>query len=174
VNRFDQDDPIRISGVNCTAIATRDLRRAIRFYRRVFGFQNATPISERGTAEALICVPGRAYLAVHECRDAMPRPSAWTFSVADLDEARERLWALGVVPAGGRSEPHPGPWPWRRSLSISDPDGNAIELVERDADLTARSGKSPQTPERSSVACARSLRFEHDSKQWIVLNDVMR
>ncbi|WP_062466535.1 VOC family protein [Demequina maris] len=53
------------------------------------------------------------------------------FDVAGLDEAFDRLLALGARPV---MTPRPSPEPGIRMAFVADPEGNLVELVERPAD----------------------------------------
>ena len=75
-------------------------------------------------------------MAIHERWGGVSRSIAttrrWSFVTADLDEARETIWDLGVALAEGDVEPRPhSRWRRGRSLLVRDPDGHEIELVER-------------------------------------------
>src|SRR5690606_29809216 len=107
-----------------------DLRRAIRLYNRVFGFQLVSKADRSGSPRVLMRGRGCCYLAIDEHHGTIAATKRLRFETASLDRARERLWDLGVVPADGSIEPRFDPKRCCRIVPIRDPDGNEIELVE--------------------------------------------
>lgn len=129
VTRFVPEEPVDVTTVGAVSIPSRDSRRAIRFYNRVFGFEL---VAQRGNGSPLVLMRGRGclYLALDEHDGAMAATKRLRFETVSLDVARERLWNLGVVPADGSIEPRFDPKRCCRMVPIRDPDGNEIELFE--------------------------------------------
>lgn len=132
----DDCERIEVAAVDHLAIEARDVSRSVEFYRRVFGFQVIERQSASVDGGVVIGVPGRAYLSVRARANAAGASSApcirWSFVVEHLDAVRESLWNLGVPTADGSAEPRRlHGWRNGRSLLIRDPDGHAIELVDR-------------------------------------------
>ncbi|HEX7081604.1 MAG TPA: VOC family protein [Gammaproteobacteria bacterium] len=116
--------------VGAIEIPTRDSRRAVRFYNRVFGFELVSTTRKNGSPRVLMRGRGWTYLAIEEQSDAIAEPKRLRFETVSLDIARERLWNLGVVPADGSIEPRFDAVRCCRIVPIRDSDGNEIELVE--------------------------------------------
>lgn len=118
-----------IAGVT---IPVRDLDRSLQFYSRVFGL---AAVKSGPRRSAVLAGPGDAVIAVHEqhngANGSLPLRQRWGFLVDDLDRVREAAWDLGVKVADDNGEPdHIRRWSNGRTLSVHDPDGNAIDLVE--------------------------------------------
>jgi catechol 2,3-dioxygenase-like lactoylglutathione lyase family enzyme len=144
-------DCVDVGCVDYVAISSADLRRAVDFYRRLFGFRVIDQTDQRPGYVTMSTRHG-VHLAIHERRGAAPTPvptaKRWSFTVADLDEVRETIWNLGVVPESGEIEPrHASMSRARRSLSVCDPDGHEIELVERPPLDDLRIGLEPALAE---------------------------
>lgn len=113
-------------------VATRDPRRAVRFYERVFGFRllgpaDANPVVLQATA--------RTDIVLHDVRDPGVEHrgflDAFGFVVPNLDRARQQAWDLGVEIARDSGAPDQiYRWSNGRSLYVRTPDGNEIELAE--------------------------------------------
>lgn len=125
---------LSVNGISGVTIAARDLERSIDFYSTVFGFRVAGEGRSVPRRSATLAAPGEALLAIHEQGSGprtVPLHSRWGFLVDDLDGARAAIWDLGVKVADDNGAPdHIHRWSNGRSLSIRDPDGNEIELVE--------------------------------------------
>lgn len=130
MSRFEHEGPVDVTTVGAVTIPSRDLRRAIRFYNRVFGFQLVSKAHRNGSARVLMRGQRCFYLAIDEHGGAIPAPKRLRFETVSLDTARERLWDLGIVPADGCIEPRFDPRRCCRCVPIRDPDGNEIELFE--------------------------------------------
>ncbi len=102
---------------------TRDLERAVAFYRDVLGLELVRRAGN-GWAEFRA---GEAKLALHGTEDAeLPPAGTVVFGVDDLDEARWALQGRGVAFDGHEAEvPGVG-----RFATFHDPDGNPIQLIE--------------------------------------------
>lgn len=103
---------------------TADMDRAVAFYRDVLGLRL---VRRDGASWAMFDAGGRRF-ALHgalEGRPVTPGGATAVFSVDDLDGARSRLSELGV--RFGHEGEVPG---YARFASFSDPDGNAVQLIE--------------------------------------------
>ncbi|MGH8194415.1 MAG: VOC family protein [Woeseiaceae bacterium] len=123
---------LRTSSISGITITARDLRRSIAFYSRVFGFRVADDAREARPSVTMVG-PGDVRLAIHGngAIRAVPLHRHWGFAVDDLEAARAMIWDLGVSVARDNGEPdHIERWSNGRTLSIHDPDGNEVELVE--------------------------------------------
>ena len=129
MTRFDPEEPVDVTTVGAVSISSRDSRRAIRFYNRVFGFEL---VAKRGNGSPRVLMRGRGcfYLAIDEHDGAIAATKRLRLETVSLDVARERLWNLGVVPTDGSIEPRFDPKCCCRIVPIRDPDGNEIELFE--------------------------------------------
>lgn len=128
---LEHDEPVEVTGVGNVTIPTRDSRRAVCFYNRVFGFQVVPEAHSGGTPRVLMRGRGCTCLLVDAHGDATAVPRCLRFETVDLDDARERLWDLGVALTDDCIEPRFDPERRRRWLPLRDPDGNEIELVEQ-------------------------------------------
>jgi glyoxylase I family protein len=122
---------IRVTGINHVSLLVGDTARALGFYRDLLGL---APVRERpalgfsgawlelGHGQQLHLLEldgaGRGMRAGHGGRDYH-----LALDVADLDAVIAALEAAGVAYTPSRSG--------RRALFCRDPDGNALELVER-------------------------------------------
>jgi catechol 2,3-dioxygenase-like lactoylglutathione lyase family enzyme len=136
-------EPIEITGSGYVAISARDVKRTARFYARLFGFRVVEDRRESCDGRMLLSARGRAFIALHERRDAAAAaagpPQGCAFVVENLDEVRESLWNQGVVPTGGCMTPQIAPNRCR-FLVIQDPDGRDIKLVEEPRSGTPAAG----------------------------------
>ena len=114
-------------------VVANDLRRAVRFYSRVFGLLPAPG----GWGDSLVVVPVTAStrLVIHDAQAVVRRRSRcvrrWAFVVNDLDLVRGLVWELGVTVARDSGAPdHIYRWSNSRSLYIRAHDNHEIELVE--------------------------------------------
>jgi lactoylglutathione lyase len=112
-----------------------DLERSIGFYRDILGLPlrfSTDSYAEFETEGAKFALYGRPHLAELIGRDAPPGPAPWpqgeiAFFVEDPDSEHERLRRSGVTIL---APPTDRPW-GERTLHVSDPDGNVIELTRR-------------------------------------------
>ncbi len=113
-------------------IHVRDLRRAARWYSALLGL----PLKEDELARhyyTLNAPHERPWITLDdhaadpdfEFRPA-PHPIC-SFLTADLEAARTHLRTLGTPWTGEIREVHPG----LRAMTVRDPDGNALMLIER-------------------------------------------
>ena len=125
------DEQIRVTAMDPVTLQSRDLRRSVRFYARVFGFRPVADSHERQRALVLHDARSGACLAIR-CSDdgAVAQKRRWNVFVADLDDVRETLWNKGLVPIDAALSA-PSDRGGRRFLVVRDPDGHEIELVER-------------------------------------------
>jgi glyoxylase I family protein len=121
-----------VSRMEHVQLTVADLERSIEWYGRVFDF------SVRWTDGRTAHVgTDRFYVAVTErdgigpaARDATrARIAHFAFTTADLAAFSERLDEAGIEPVRGVRRWHGD------SLSLRDPDGNAIEVVEHRDDF---------------------------------------
>jgi catechol 2,3-dioxygenase-like lactoylglutathione lyase family enzyme len=118
----DDDAHVEVTNIHNARIRVRLLERAIDFYGRLFGFRVAEDTRHEPTPSVVMRAGERVRLAIHSesgtevLRADDERRS--TFMVVDLDRVREILWNRGVRVR-------------RHSLTIVDPDGHEIELVEQ-------------------------------------------
>lgn len=114
------------------SLRVHDLRRAVEFYSRVFGFRAIDDGSHGTVSSAVTMVRARAELRLcpHRDDDAEQNPPRrWAFLVGDIDSAREAAWELGVTVARDSGAPdHIYGRPNGRSLYILDRDANEVEL----------------------------------------------
>ena len=115
-------------------LVVEDLDRSIGFYNGVLGL----PLAHRAASYAQL-VTGTTRLGLFTRREmaktlgrelSAPRPDAPSFElgfkVAGVDEAYDRLMALGV-----QSVCPPVTRPWgQRTAYVADPDGHLVELAE--------------------------------------------
>src|SRR5262245_9719821 len=112
---------------NHAMIYSRDLPRALAFYRDLLGFRL---IEAWGDAYARLQSPrGRTTIALHRLEqdrrmDAAGEGLRLYFEVADLDAFCGRLAADGVA---FRQMPQDMPWGWRHAY-LHDPDGHELSL----------------------------------------------
>jgi catechol 2,3-dioxygenase-like lactoylglutathione lyase family enzyme len=161
IGRSDSSPALRlaVSEIAGVTIPVRQLERSIAFYSRVFGLavsRSAGPLSRR---VATLAGPGEALVALREQHNGasgpLPLQGRWGFLVDDLDRARETAWDLGVKVAEDNGEPdHIRRWANGRSLSVRDPDGNAIELIE-------------EVPERASQLRRRHCPARAAWRRWV-------
>lgn len=120
-------------------ILSNDLRRAVRFYARVFGLLPAP--GAWGESVVVIPVTADTRLVIHDAQAAVRRKARcvkrWGFVVRNLDHVRGLAWELGVKVARDSGAPDQiYRWSSRRSLYVQAPDGHEIQLVEiRNAEL---------------------------------------
>lgn len=118
-----------------THVYTRDLSRAITFYRDTLGLNLAYHLVERNVAFFWIGAAGNAMLGVWQVADSEWRSShfAFTITAAEIDLAIERLRAAGLDLLDRWGQPTDDPtvhtWMPACGLFFRDPDGNSLELL---------------------------------------------
>jgi catechol 2,3-dioxygenase-like lactoylglutathione lyase family enzyme len=121
---------LNISHVDHLNLNVSNLNDSVRFYQNLFGFK----VFEQGQSSnnnpyKIIGLPNSLFLCLYENKSAVQSGSLNHVGIhimGDFEKAREDLEAIGVgVEYGGMVE-----YPDSRSLYISDPDGNKIELSE--------------------------------------------
>ncbi len=150
---------LAVSEVSGVTLTVSDVDRAVAFYSRVFGLKLVRTGNRLPRRSATLAGAG-ALVAVHEHDGDGERPPltrGWGFVVDDLDRAREAIWDLGVKVANDNGEPdHIRRWVNGRSLSVRDPDGNEIELIEE------VQGRTPELLRRHCPARAAWRRWVRD------------
>lgn len=113
--------PVR--GIDHVYYWTRDMDRAVAFYRDVLGLELGYRAGN-GWAEFRA---GPIRLALHGTEESdLPPGGTIVFRVDDLDDARSALQQRGVVFDGHEAEvPGVG-----RFATFHDPDGNPVQLIE--------------------------------------------
>ena len=112
---------------NHAMVYTRDLERALAFYRDLLGFE---PIETQPPSYARLRSPkGHQTIGLHAVRDGQaldPRREGVRlyFEVRDLDALCERLAAQGVRFS---QMPKDMEWGWRHAY-LTDPDGHELSL----------------------------------------------
>jgi catechol 2,3-dioxygenase-like lactoylglutathione lyase family enzyme len=141
----DDDEHVEVVDVYNAKIRTQLLERTIAFYRRVFGFRVAEDARHEPIPRVVMHAGEGLRLAIRRENGTQgPRADGErrsTFTVVDLDRVREILWNGGV-----RVQ--------RRSLTIVDPDGHEIELVEHAPAATSANRAAPGTRDASHAARA--------------------
>jgi len=113
-----------LRGLDHVYFWTRDMERAVAFYRDVLGL----PLLRRDGDAWAEFDAGPVRLALHGRVDEGPTPAGGTavFAVDDLEAAR---WTLGQ--RGVRFHEHLGEVPgFARFATFEDPDGNVLSLIE--------------------------------------------
>ena len=113
-----------VKGLDHVYYWTRDMDRAVSFYRDVLGL---TLLRREGDSWAEF-EAGPARFAVHgvvETHPVQPGGATAVFEVADVDEARRGLEERGVE--FGHSADIEG---YARYATFQDPDGNTIQIIE--------------------------------------------
>ena len=148
-----------ITGIHHFALTVSDMERSLAFYTGLFGLEVASDREvERDYVEKITAVPGAHQRLVHlsgygqrlelleykaprgepRARPLQDAGSAHVcFITDDLDAEVARLQAAGVpfrsLPVVTTSGPNKG----GRGIYIEDPDGNAVEVVQLAAGVTA-------------------------------------
>ena len=109
------------------AITTRDLPRAIAFYRDTLGL----PLLFESNGMAFFDVDGlRLMVAADPARVATPRPaSILYFDAPDFETTLARLTALGIPLEGGVETVQKSARGELRLQQFVDPDGNALAIM---------------------------------------------
>jgi len=121
---------MQVTGFNHVSVLTADVPRALDFYHGVLGLSLAAR-PELGFAGAWLELGQGQQLHLLECGDDGKvdagrhggRDYHFALFVADLDAVIATLESAGIGYSPSRSG--------RRALFCRDPDGNAVELVER-------------------------------------------
>jgi glyoxylase I family protein len=130
--RHREGTRVRIDGVLHAGVLVVDTGRALAFYHEVLGLAVDTARPDLGYPGAWLRV-GMQQIHLMELPGAGPRPDQpahggrdrhLALAVSDLDALRERLGQAGVSYTLSRSG--------RKALFCRDPDGNALEFVQRD------------------------------------------
>jgi catechol 2,3-dioxygenase-like lactoylglutathione lyase family enzyme len=112
-----------LHGIDHVYYWTRDMERAVTFYRDVLGL----PIANRAGNEWAEFQAGPVRLALHGTEEpSVPASGTVVFKVDELDEARWALQQRGVVFDGHESEVAG----FARFATFHDPDGNPVQLIE--------------------------------------------
>jgi len=148
-----------ITGIHHFALTVSDMERSLAFYTGLFGLEVASDREvERDYVEKITAVPGAHQRLVHlsgygqrlelleykaprgepRARPLQDAGSAHVcFITDDLDAEVARLQAAGVpfrsLPVVTTSGPNKG----GRGIYVEDPDGNAVEVVQLAAGVTA-------------------------------------
>ena len=112
---------MNVQRLNAVLIDSSDAWRLVAFYRDKVGL----PLEEdrHGSEPHWACFLGGLHFAIHqkEGLQSLPRNTAISFAVADVDEAIADLKRGGVV-----IEIEPQTRPFGRLAALRDPDGNLI------------------------------------------------
>lgn len=116
-------------------LTVSDVDRSVRFYRDLLGLSLRWRGKNNSGAEAAHVGDDRCYIALFEATENRQAPNDYTkvglnhfgFVVENLDEAKNRLHALGVT-EHAEQDYEPG-----RRIYFMDPDGVEVELVEYDS-----------------------------------------
>ena len=121
------------SVIRALAVPVGDLRRAARFYERVFGFYGASPTQSAAGGLLTVTTATGSRLVLSAASNSSPSRllRRWAFVVDNLDYVRARVWDLGVRVARDSGAPdHIYRRPAGASLYVHDRDCNEIELIE--------------------------------------------
>jgi glyoxylase I family protein len=125
-------------------LSVADLDGAKEWYRRAFGLESEFEFELPGVRGAMLRSSEGYRLELFEAegsadglKDAQPNDALRTrgyghfaLEVTGLDEVHARLLAEGASPVW---DPRPAPEPGVRMAFVHDPEGNLIELLEREA-----------------------------------------
>ena len=108
---------VRFEGAQAI-LRVEDMKRALRFYVDVLGFENASWGDDGFTSIK------RDGAAIYLCQGAQGRGGAWIWiGVEDTAKLHEELKALGVT-----IRMPPTNYPWALEMHVEDPDGNVLRL----------------------------------------------
>lgn len=136
--------------VDHIGLSVGDLDAQLAWYQRAFGFEATAPfeVTAIGLRGAFLLGPDDVAIELLERQGSThttPATSApedlltqgWAhlcFRVADVDETFAQLVTAGAIVVG---EPGPSPEPGVRFAFVTDPEGNFIEILDRDRPVTA-------------------------------------
>jgi catechol 2,3-dioxygenase-like lactoylglutathione lyase family enzyme len=131
--------------LSAVTLATRDMARAVRFYRDL-GFE----LAHGGEAAAFTSFRvGAGFLNL--TGEAPERRWSWwgrvVFHVDDVDALHARALALGLAP---HAPPHDAPW-GERFFHLTDPDGHELSFA-RPLASSGGSSQNPPMPPRGAAA----------------------
>ncbi len=123
--------------IDYIALFVSDVRRSVAFYRDILGFQFAKPPSDRGcegqSGDLKIGIYDRAWLAqLFGERGQQPisgNPFLLSMTVCDLDAVYQDLLSAKVEAIAPPTEMTWG----QRIIFLEDPDGNLLEIVQKQA-----------------------------------------
>jgi lactoylglutathione lyase len=123
--------------IDYIALFVSDVRRSVAFYRDIMGFQFAKPPNDRGcegrSGDLKIGIYDRSWLAkLFSNRRQQPingNPFLLSMTVSDLDAVYQHLLAAKVEAIAPPTEMSWG----QRIIFLEDPDGNLLEIVQKQA-----------------------------------------
>ena len=146
-----------------------DVERAVRFYRDAFGLEESRALSTSRLG-VLECDGGAVVLRPTEARETPRGAPAWSLNlrVSDLDSALVRARGAGAKV----EDATPRRIPIGRAISVADPFGHAVHLIDVDGDAPERAcdvynfGASAADVAAVERDFAR-LGFEVDSREFL-------
>ena len=123
-------------GLDTVMIDVADMDRTVAFYRDAVGLA----LEMTSPFWSSFALGSGASLGLHGGRkDAGPRPSAWTLGlhVDDILAARDR-----IVTGGGRTAGDLHDIPGGVILDLSDPEGNAFEIIQHGVTVESLAGRA--------------------------------
>ena len=114
---------VRVEGISAVTLATRDMARAVRFYRAL-GFEPCYG-GEGAAFTSLRAGAGYLNLIAQPARPHGPWWGRVIFHVADVDALYRMALAHGLRP---EAEPRDAPW-GERYFHLTDPDGHALSFA---------------------------------------------
>jgi catechol 2,3-dioxygenase-like lactoylglutathione lyase family enzyme len=158
---------VRILGLDHLSVTTADIERSLGFYRDVLGLVVRSVGEVSGDAvERITGVAGARLLGAsldlgggqslelieyarpgeqHGWSSTAPGSGQIGLAVDDLDGARRRLADAGITIRSEPTEVTEGGSTGRR-MTVIDPDGMPVELVERSREPATARSRPPQTP----------------------------
>jgi lactoylglutathione lyase len=123
--------------IDYIALFVSDVRRSVAFYRDIMGFQFAKPPNDRGcegrSGDLKIGIYDRSWLAelFSNRRQQLinGNPFLLSMTVSDLDAVYQHLLAAKVEAIAPPTEMSWG----QRIIFLEDPDGNLLEIVQKQA-----------------------------------------